>query len=106
MVNYGCPVPDSATFFGEIPDCLAEEKGIPHNGIFRLATFIQANKEKNASTIQEKLAQHFLVDVLLANRDSATRDEHHRFKNIILGENNVLYRIDNGGALRYKSTQV
>lgn len=101
----GCPVPDSATYFGEIPACLREQKDIPGNGIFRLAAFIQSSQEHNNSLIQEKIAQHFLIDAFLANRDVATRDENQQFKNVILDNNNVLYRIDNGGALRRKSVQ-
>ncbi len=90
-----CPVPDFAVIT-QIPACLQEEKTIPKNGLYRLAEFIPSDPQKDKTVIQEQLSQHFLVDAFLSNWDIAVD-----LKNVILGKNGVLYRIDNGGALRY-----
>ncbi|ARB92845.1 ankyrin repeat domain-containing protein [Legionella longbeachae] len=95
----GCAVPDFAIITA-IPACL-EDYDIPRNGVYRLAQFICAAKKQDKIFMHKELARHFLVDALLANWDIAVGD----FKNVILDQNNRLYRIDNGGALRYRATQ-
>ncbi len=96
----GCPVPDFV-IVNQIPACL-ENKNLPGNGIYRLAAFIPAHESKDSMLLKQELAKHFLVDVLLANWDIAVG----HFKNVILHKNNsILYRIDNGGALRCRAMQ-
>ncbi len=67
--------------------------------MYRLAEFISSSKPGNQHFIKEQLAKHFLVDALMANWDICVD-----LKNVILGADNVLYRIDNGGAWRYHAT--
>lgn len=90
----GCPVPDFAVV-NLIPDCL-QSAGLPINGVYRLAEYVDANKQQSDDLIKEQLSKHFLLDALLLNWDICVD-----LKNVILGTDGLLYRIDNGGALRY-----
>ena len=55
--------------------------------------------EEEIKTVHAKIAEHFATDALMANWDviGLTKD------NILVGEDGIPYRIDNGGALNYRA---
>ena len=65
-------------------------------GLYRISEFI----EQDAALLPDfksRVSEHFLVDAFLANRDIAGNSSN------VMARGGVLYRIDNGGALRYRS---
>lgn len=60
---------------------------------------VQKNDPKAAEAAAASLRKGFAADALLANWDVVGTD----FDNILIGSNGKTYRIDNGGALRYRA---
>jgi ankyrin repeat protein len=70
----------------------------PAQGLYRLAQFIPSGKQDNTKLTYE-MKQNFVADAYLSNWDIVVGP----FKNVILDTYNKLWRVDNGGALRYTS---
>lgn len=70
------------------------------NAPYRIAQFIEGTAPNTSdSTVIEKAKKGFVVDAFLGNRDIAGNFSN----NIIVTKLGQIYRIDNGGALRYRS---
>lgn len=92
----GIAVPEFA-IYDTLPEPLAEQLGCDPNGIFRLSRFIE-RKQATDEEIAEHLSRNFVADAIFANWDIPVS-----FKNVIMGKDGILYRIDNGGALRFRA---
>ena len=92
----GIAVPEFAVY-DTLPEPLAKQLGCDPNGIFRLSRFIEC-KQATGEEIAEHLSRNFVADALFANWDIPVS-----FKNVIMGKDGILYRIDNGGALRFRA---
>jgi ankyrin repeat protein len=94
----GVPVPSFA-IYTQLPSHLipAEFKENFAQGPYRLAEFIEGQAAEEEVKGQENAVKDFFVaDAFLANRDG-------KAQNIIKKHDGTLVRIDNGGALRYRS---
>ena len=65
-------------------------------GLYRISEFIEQDSTLPPD-FKSRVSEHFLVDAFLANRDIAGNSSN------VMARGGVLYRIDNGGALRYRS---
>ena len=72
------------------------------NGFVRISEFIEKT-DIDPSLVMKKISKHFIIDSFLSNWDVATYD----LRNVIVrgkaGGDFDVYRIDNGGSLRYRA---
>lgn len=102
----GVPVPDFA-IYTDIPKGM-DLMGLQcsKGGPFRLAEFIKSDpdSDKKFEKTEKEFAKHFVIDALLANWDAVVfKKEWNKYKNLILDPKGVVWRIDNGGSLRYRA---
>lgn len=64
-----------------------------------LNQYLKKTSPEKALAVKSQLRKHFVVDCLLGNWDAIGME----FDNIIVDENDIPWRIDNGGALEYRS---
>ena len=88
----GVPVPRSRLYEGAVPVKLSEY----HEGT-TLGELLRSDPAA-AKAAMAGVAKHFAADALLANWDVAGAD----FDNILVARDGTAYRVDNGGALRYR----
>lgn len=91
----GVNVPDFAVF-SNLPKCLGSKSNIPKNGLYRISDYIEKSHKESAD-IKSMMALYFIANVLFANWDAVKEDC------CILGQDNKLYQVDNGGSLRYRA---
>jgi hypothetical protein len=85
--------------YDSLPDLQELREACTGPGPYRLAQFIEEDEKANADKCAEKMREHFVIDALLSNWDIAIGG----FKNVILDKQGHLWRVDNGGALRYRA---
>lgn len=95
----GIPVPAFAVY-DTLPPIDKIKSSCIGPGPYRLADFIESEKTPaDPSTIGDKMKVHFVADAFLGNWDIVVDN----FKNVILDKMGKLWRVDNGGALRYRA---
>lgn len=100
--SLGIPVPAFAVYDRLPPNNENLNRLCEGPGPYRLADFIPSG-ENDPKKIQEEMKKHFVVDAFLSNWDVVINDLHEGYKNVILDPSNTLWRIDNGGSLRYRA---
>ncbi len=94
------PVPNFIIYH-QIPRSIQQNVGqCSTSGPFRLSQFVDSAPTKDEQKLRNGLREYFIVDAFLSNWD-IVKD----YKNVILDKNNKVWRIDNGGSLRYYATQ-
>ena len=91
----GVPVPGFAVY-NHVPDQLKACTGQP---FVRVSRFIEANSKASNQHKAQALAQNFVADAFMSNWDIVVDG----FKNVVIDQKNNLWRIDNGGSLRYRA---
>ncbi len=96
--SLGVPVPPFMVLnsLEELPNFYPSQQKCP-KGPYRLAEFIEGYPPTKEQ-IDKEIKSFFVADALLANRDIAAGVE----RNVII-KDNIAYRIDNGGSLRFRS---
>lgn len=85
--------------YDEMPN-ISQLKSACHGpGPYRLADFIDSAQSQDPVKIKSEMKQNFVADALLSNWDIVVG----KFRNVILDPNGTLWRIDNGGSLRYRA---
>lgn len=92
----GIPVPAFA-IYESLPNIPALNKACQGPGPYRLATFIDREEHPKEGYQEQEMKKNFVADAFMGNWDIVVDN----FKNIVLDKNGVLWRIDNGGSLRY-----
>ena len=92
----GIPVPEFAVY-DHRPNELKEK--CPGPGPYRLARWVEKDKKSDSDLMKQEVKKHFIADAFLGNWDIVADD----FKNVILDSNKKLWRIDNGGSLRFRA---
>jgi hypothetical protein len=92
--SLGIPVPEAKLYEGSRPTKLARFiEGTP------LKQALQKASAEEKTALLSRLQDHFAADALLGNWDVAGLD----LDNIIVDKSGVPWRIDNGGALRFRA---
>lgn len=96
--SLGIAVPEFAVYdhLPHLPELSQACKG---PGPYRLADYVEPDKKADSNKMKFLMAQHFVADALLSNWDVVIGG----FKNVILDKKSTLWRIDNGGSLRYRA---
>lgn len=92
------PTPAFA-IYDELPNLPELQAVCRGPGPYRLADFIPPVRPQNLATIKSEMRKNFVADALLSNWDIVVGG----YKNVIQDNEGNLWRIDNGGALRYRA---
>ena len=69
------------------------------SSLVRLSRFIESNPQVSDQAKAQALAQNFVADAFMGNWDIVVDN----FKNVVMDKGGKLWRIDNGGSLRYRA---
>ncbi len=96
--SLGVNVPSFAVY-DHLPDIREIRNACTGPGPYRLAQFIEKDEKATRDSLAQKMREHFVADALLSNFDIVIGN----FKNVDLDKNGTLWRLDNGGSLRFRA---
>ncbi|MBA3813692.1 MAG: NUDIX domain-containing protein [Alphaproteobacteria bacterium] len=96
--SLGVKVPAFAVY-DHLPNIMEVQTTCTGPGPYRLASFIEENQTKSSDVCILEMRKHFIADALLSNFDIVVGG----FKNVVLDKTGSLWRVDNGGSLRFRA---